>query len=275
MKVDQESYVISRGSEFCNFALSNAGRIRREGRCNYVFGGYNCWHIVSRGSGFVISCGKRYPLEKGDLFSVMEETDIEYGAESDEGWEFYYLRIEGSLAKDLTEKIGFTPASPVVKTPKKEEVLTLFREMLSRMKEREKGPEFYAGNLLLLAQILMEDSSPSLRLSPSSLVEEAQKILQDPFAGNVNINELSSRLHVSRGKLFSAFKEVTGSSPLVFLQQVRLKRICELLEKGELTLAQLARETSFPNEKYLIRFFRKYMGTTPGKYRKGLKTPSR
>ena len=270
MKKDQEAYVNTLKPEFSPFTIIHGGRINRPTPCRYVFGGYDCWHIVSRGNGYVISRGKKYLLEKGDLFSVMEDEEIEYGSEEKEGWEFYYLRIEGPAAKKITERAGFTPENPIVHIYKKEEALELFRRILSNMKTRDKAPEYCPSHLLLLFQILTEDTLPEVRLSPSNLVMESEKILLDPFAGNVNISELAALLHVSRGKLFSAFKEVKGVSPIAFLQKIRLKKVLSLLEEKELTLSRIAQQCFFPNEKYLIRFFRKHTGTTPGKYRKAL-----
>ena len=270
MKKDQESYVNTLKPEFSPFTIIHSGRINSKIPGSYIFGGYDCWHIVSRGSGYVISRGKKYLLEKGDLFSVMEEEEIEYGTENDNGWEFYYLRIAGSAAKKITERAGFTPAAPVVHTHKKEEALGIFREVLSNMKKRDKAPEYYPTNLLQLFQILTEDSLPEMRLSSSALVVEAEKILRDPFAGNVNISELAALLHVSRGKLFSVFKEVKGFSPIAALQKTKLEKVLTLLREKELTLYRIAQMCHFPNEKYLIRFFRRHTGTTPGRYRKTL-----
>lgn len=259
-------------SEFSDVSLIHAGRVRRNAGYNYIFGGYHCWHIVSGGRGYVISQGKKYILEKGDLFSVMEDCEIEYGADSDDGWEFHYLRVDGPMAKQMTEHVGFTPATPVVRTEQKDLVLSRFKEILGYAKDHlEYGPEFFAGHLFLLYQILRSNIPVTRRVSAVDLVTEAEKIIRDPFNNNINVNELAAMLHISRSKLFMAYKEVTGASPLVSLQKVRLEFICKYLADRELTLAQVAQKSAFPNEKYLIRFFRKYMGMTPGKYRRSVK----
>lgn len=270
MKSCYESYWIGRLSEFCNVSLFHAGRIFNDDGTSYTFGGYNCWHIVSRGRGYVISNGKRYSLERGDLFSVMEDSEIEYGSDTPEGWEFYYLRVEGPLAKSMTEKVGFSANSPVVHTDKKEVVISRFKEILAYAGEPENGLEFLTGQLLLLYQILTVSFTESRHLSAAEVVAESEKILRAPFTGNVNVNELASMLHISRGKLFASFKEIKGSSPLSIIQKVRLENICNLLKNSEIPLSELARKTAFQNEKYLIRFFKKYMGTTPGKYRRNM-----
>ena len=268
MLEQHEAYWIGRLAEFCNVSLFHAGRLRNDSGTVWKFRGYNCWHIVTHGEGYVISKGKKYRLNRGDLFSVMEDSEIEYGTESDEGWEFYYLRIEGPLSKEMTGRIGFSPESPVVRLSQKEMVISRFKELLNYTKSPEYDTEFLAGQVLLLYHSLTEDFSVPQRRSSEEIAAEADKIIKNPYTSSVNVNELASMLHISRGKLFSVCKEVCGKSPHEVLQEARLKRICELLKNSDLPLAQLARQTAFQNEKYLIRFFRKYMGISPGKYRK-------
>ena len=271
MKKKHDSYWLSGMPQAagCAFRLLHLGRLATEGGRIYTFGGYHCWHIVCRGRGFVKCGGKKFLLERGDMFSVMAENEIEYGPHPGTDWEFCYLRIDGKEAAALTARIGLTPQLPVIRFPWKEEVISMFLLLLDAAKRNENGPEFFAARILQLVDRLTSGPRTN-RISDSALVKEAQRIMRDPMCRPVNVNELADMLRISRIKLFNAFKSVTGGSPLHELQKIRIETCRRLLlETPELPLSRLAAQTAFPNEKYFIRVFRQHTGMTPGEYRKG------
>lgn len=274
MKKKNESFWLAAmpKPEGCGFHLLDIGRLRTTGSHVFEFGGYNCWHIVSRGQGYVRCGGKVFPLKRGDLFSVMYGNRIEYGPAPGTDWEFYYLRIEGREAAALSAKIGLREQAPVVRFPWKEEVLSMFRLLWGAAESNDRSPEFFAAGILQIVDRLTRGPHQK-KVSDAVIVGEARRIMEDPMYPAINVNELADSLRISRVRLFHAFKSVTGRSPLHELQKFRIKTCSRLLrEAPELSLSQIAGRTAFRNEKYFIRVFREYTGMTPGQFRKSIRS---
>ena len=58
-----------------------------------------------------------------------------------------------------------------------------------------------------------------------------------------------------------------GKTPVVFLQELRMNRIRDLLDSTELPLAEIARQTGYGSAMSLSLAFKRAAGDTPGAYR--------
>jgi transcriptional regulator GlxA family with amidase domain len=69
---------------------------------------------------------------------------------------------------------------------------------------------------------------------------------------------------------FSAvFRRRTGLSPINYLIRMRIQRACELLDTSDLGVEHISRKVGYDDHHYFCRIFRKTMGTTASRYRKG------
>ena len=53
-----------------------------------------------------------------------------------------------------------------------------------------------------------------------------------------------------------------------YLNGVRIGKAKELLENTDLTVSEICAQTGFNSDQNFIRVFKKYVGMTPGQYRK-------
>jgi len=247
------------------------GRLKTEDSHVFTFGGYNCWHIVTEGRGFVKTNGKEYNLDCGDMFSVMYENEIEYGPYPGEEWAFYYIRIDGEGSDSLSRKIGLTPEKPCMRIANKDAVMRLFESAWQSAKDNYKTPEYYASVVYKICSLLCAEHKPTVR-TQEALVDEALRMIEDPLSRNFNVNELSAALHVSRVTLFNAFKQITGKSPQEHLVANQIKHLKNLiLENPAVSIAQLAKATAYSSDKHLISTFKRITGMTPGEFRNSSK----
>jgi AraC-like DNA-binding protein len=88
-----------------------------------------------------------------------------------------------------------------------------------------------------------------------------QKILIKDLAGQINVNE---------DYFYQLFRNMTGKTPVQYINQVRVNKAAFLLNDTDLSVTQVAEKTGFDNVSYFIRTFKKYKNCTPLKYRKNL-----
>ena len=105
------------------------------------------------------------------------------------------------------------------------------------------------------AQNLISDKQMSTVMSWIPGNSDAEKLLEHAAESVYNVNDLAGSLHVSRGTLFHAFKEVLKVSPIRYLHEKKLKKCLSLIaENPLLTFGEIAKRARFSDEKYFLRF---------------------
>jgi AraC-like DNA-binding protein len=102
-------------------------------------------------------------------------------------------------------------------------------------------------------------------LSPKTL-----RRVQDHIATNLGqkiTNEaLAQVAKLSPSHFARAFKDSQGMAPHRYILECRVKRTQELLAT-DLPLSEIAVEVGFSDQSHLTRWFREFVGVTPGSYR--------
>ena len=99
------------------------------------------------------------------------------------------------------------------------------------------------------------------------LIAEVQDILRSRYAEPLNIADLASELGISSRSLNRRFKNATGLSPVIYLQQQRLNTARDLLRTSNLSIAEVANAVGYGDSDYFCRRFRDAMKQTPSDYR--------
>nr|WP_321408583.1 two-component regulator propeller domain-containing protein [uncultured Carboxylicivirga sp.] len=81
-----------------------------------------------------------------------------------------------------------------------------------------------------------------------------------------SVEDLSRELGMSRVYLYKKLMAITGKSPVEFIRIIRLKRGAQLLEKSQLTVAEIAYEVGFNSPRYFSKYFKEEYGMLPTAY---------
>lgn len=101
------------------------------------------------------------------------------------------------------------------------------------------------------------------------LVARALSFLHEHYPRPVTLASLAAELHVSPSHLGHAFREITGITPIAYLERYRLGQAVQLMEKTDWKLARVAEATGFRDQYYFSRRFRKSHGLPPRRYMGG------
>ena len=92
--------------------------------------------------------------------------------------------------------------------------------------------------------------------------------IENNIAKPIRLSELSSLVYLEPGYFSNLFFKVMAVRPIEFINRKRVEKAQRLLLNTEDTLDSIARKTGLGNWTYLSRIFKKYVGVTPGQYRK-------
>ena len=103
------------------------------------------------------------------------------------------------------------------------------------------------------------DCREGIRLAKeaTALVERA---LDDGHS--IGVDELATRLYVSRSRLCATFKAETGESVGAYVRRRRMERACELLDGG-MAVGQVARHLGYPQQAAFAQAFKRATGASP------------
>jgi AraC-like DNA-binding protein len=95
-------------------------------------------------------------------------------------------------------------------------------------------------------------------------------LLKDRYFANydLDIQNLVPEMATNRAYIFEAIKAITGKTPMVFINYLRLDEAKRLLDNSNLTIETIALDCGFTTSSTFYRQFRERYRITPAEYRK-------
>jgi AraC-like DNA-binding protein len=98
-------------------------------------------------------------------------------------------------------------------------------------------------------------------------INKALGLIRRQFRLGVRVKELADAVNLSPRQLQRRFIEAFGMPPRDLILKLRVQAACELLLKGDASIAQVAAEVGFQDQGAFTVAFKKEMGTPPLRYR--------
>jgi AraC-like DNA-binding protein len=79
---------------------------------------------------------------------------------------------------------------------------------------------------------------------------------------------LARSVGLSRTRFFERFSELMGEPPARYVARWRASTAADIMRRRDLSVAEIAGMVGYASENAFVRAFRKYVGVTPGEYRR-------
>ncbi len=213
--------------------------------------------------------GRSVVLNPGDVFVISKQAvDVVYCYEGDgTPWVFDWVTVgHPAQGNPLPPEIV---RDPVIHLDGGDELWRLF----DRLQENQfdfKNPRSSTVGFDVLAYSLLlglieRKLSPEAVTRPSA-VERYKRMLDEYFDRGVSLKDLAEEIGYRQETLTRTFHAYHGVSPQRYVQALRIRKACQLIEEGALSLKQVAASCGFTTHNYFGRAFRRSMGMTPGHY---------
>ena len=155
----------------------------------------------------------------------------------------------------------------------RQELLTLFHDILSEIDRKPAGYEIVCQDLLeVLVVKLMRQTDFSLTVAPqrrsSKECAAVKRYIDGHFKESVTLDMLAGIAHVNKYYLVHTFSREYGVSPINYLISRRVEESRYLLGHTDHTLSQIAQMMNFSSPSYFSQSFRKLTGISPMEYRR-------
>jgi signal transduction histidine kinase/ligand-binding sensor domain-containing protein/DNA-binding response OmpR family regulator len=112
-------------------------------------------------------------------------------------------------------------------------------------------------------------SAPEVRIDSSDevLLQEIVRFLEQNITNpQLSVEGLSKQFGMSRSTLYTKLLEITGHTPVEYIRSFRLERAAILMEKSNMTIAEIAYQVGFTTPNYFARSFKQKFDMLPSEY---------
>lgn len=102
---------------------------------------------------------------------------------------------------------------------------------------------------------------------PDEDIVQSQIWMQDNYQRSFRLSEIAEKFGMSTRTFNRRFKHATGKTPLQYLQALRIGVAKDLLQTSNLSVQEIAHQVGYTDISHLAELFRKYLNTTPTRYR--------
>lgn len=217
---------------------------------------------------------------EGNMVSVIPPNYL-HNTVSDENvaayWEYLFVDAGKLFAENRsfsTEKVkSLTKCvhkEALFRTEEESPVLTGL--VKSIIEELRNGQEFYMESvrgLLLAALMEVVRSRSEAEAGMAALKEGSARIspalffISENYAENIRIGKLADACHMSETNFRRIFVRYMNMTPVEYVNLVRIRMACELLNKTEASMDEIAQKTGFETLSTFNRNFKKLLGTSP------------
>lgn len=182
-------------------------------------------------------------------------------------------RIEERYIRPLTEKSGVEMIAISPEEPDQAELLHKICAGFA-LEEDSWGYEIRLRQLLtdIWLELLKLAGSAKEEINKNKDTDEKMKAMmryiQEHYTETIVVEQLADAAHISRRVCFRLFQEKLHMSPLEYMTEYRLRKVCMKLVKTEDSITEIANDCGFGTSSYLGKIFREHFNCSPVKYRK-------
>lgn len=114
-----------------------------------------------------------------------------------------------------------------------------------------------------MESIMQHNTQPT---NPSAV--KALRFMKAHFSEPISLDDIAQAAGLSKFRIAHILKEATGRTPLQNIQHMRIQEARRLLEESDISCTDIAQTVGMGDQSYFIKVFRKWIGTTPAKYRR-------
>ena len=99
-------------------------------------------------------------------------------------------------------------------------------------------------------------------------LKQVVDFIEKNYDSPLTLEQLSASVSMSPKYFCRFFSEMTHQTPMDYLNRQRIEQACYQLSSTDDSITDVAYQNGFNDLSYFIRTFKKYKGTTPGRYRR-------
>lgn len=223
--------------------------------------------LVTAGSMQFIQDRKEYEVEKGGVYILRPGSINEYGTGKKGFAHKRFVILEGRDLDVLRERFGLTDCDVItVNYPNK--IARLFKKATMLLRDKPNDFEHHLSVLAYEIMLVLSRAVIGRKFPPA--INAVLHFMNRNIHRMMTIEELCTVAGLSRTHFHRVFADCIGENPHAYFSGMRIRHIAaQIRNSPSRSIGEIARHNNFEDQAYFTNLFRKVMGVSPGKYRKG------
>ncbi len=195
-------------------------------------------------------------------------------------WEYLYispadiLKQQGKPMQETRNIIDAVNKSAFfIKVEENPIFVTLIRAIFEEMQNKNTYYRECVGGLAYtllyeIARFNGRGNAQSCGKNNSLQLENAIEYVERNYPNNFKIADLANECHMSETHFRRVFQEKMNMTPVEYVNFVRIKKACELIDKTDISMEDVAEKVGFITPSTFNRNFRRIIGTSPYQWKK-------
>lgn len=234
--------------------------ITRENQPRFVI------EYVLNGKGKVEINDKSFDVNKGDVYILEANTKQHYYSNKNEPFRKYWINFRSNIFSNLLEMLNLKGIYHFKEVNIEDLFIKLFS--LEKISNFSNDISYQAINILfeMLTRIKASITNNEHAYIPQYL-KEAKSIIDNNLENEISINDICSKLYISKPTLIINFKKYYGDTPHQYKTKKKSQLACIMLSSSNLDINTIANNLGFQDSFTFSHWFKKIHSVSPTKFR--------
>lgn len=223
---------------------------------------------ILEGSLNLLLDGEYVEFKAGEFALFPPYTVIDYEKKKEENLVYYLAHFSGTDVERFLDGIGLGSIPAKFSVGMLESVTDEFLSLFDAYAKNT--PYIQEIAAASLQKILIELSLKIVEPKKVNAPWNAVYYIQRHLAEKISIPELAKTEGMSESRFYAVFKNQIGSSPIDYINMLRIERACNLLTSAPMSIGEIGENCGFDDVFYFSKIFKKRVGMTPTQYRNSL-----
>ena len=235
-------------------------------RDNYIV------HFVISGKGRYTVNDTTHHLAEGDFFLIRPNELVDYEADVQDPWEYYWIGFSGTKVKEILHTNGIGAKDYIGQVGAQKELQGKFAyfmesDFFDDAKKLANQALFY--DIFSFFKIHNENMEMGVRISRTKKYSEAFLLYvgNNYYREDLTIEEIAKSMYLHPAYFSQVIKEELGLTALKYLNLYRMNKASQLLKTTELSVEQIAGAVGYQNRHSFTRAFKNRFQSSPTRYK--------
>ena len=217
----------------------------------------------TEGFGSVVVNGKVFPVQAGDCYILLPGDTIIHTGD--------WCAVDGARVRRYLAMAGITSENPFAPPECFSGIAEQLKVLYDMREENDPGADLRRNACMytVFGELLRGRNAAADR---DRIIQKAIGVMEARYDQPLTVEKIAEEVGLERCYFSTVFRSETGTTPHRYLTRLRLEKACMLMDQEGCTVAEAAVSVGLDPEN-ISRPFRKFLGITPGEYRKlGIRT---
>ncbi len=225
--------------------------------------------FLSSGKAILQIEGTEHVVTEKQAALIPAGSSYSYGSNSDFNWSQFWMKFESTGTESLLDWTTLTASQPVANCTAAENVKRHFNAILNAVQRGYTEHTTLQLSLAIIKILISLHENPFDKENGESVshIEHAMNQMREDVSNPQSLRTYAKRAGYSTSQFSHLFRQHTGTSPINYLNELRIQRAAEFLNNTDWSIKRIAYELGFEDPLYFSRNFRKCVGLSPRAYR--------